>query len=118
MVIDYDTGIHQSKKITLTDQTTPITFREEFLEEHLAFFNGENTHSCIYLFNPRTKQEIENDLKLVNITQRQSSTFIQLIFNYDKGSKGNARQQERFIKTYTLSKEEGKDHLFNISYEI
>ena len=50
--------------------------RGEYLEEHLAFFNGEDTHSCIYLFNPRTKQEIENDLKLVNITQRQSSTFI------------------------------------------
>jgi len=66
---------HMSKKVTFASLSGNIKFHEESIEEHLVYYDGDNTHSCIYLFNPKTKQQIDNSFTLANVTQRTTSTY-------------------------------------------
>jgi hypothetical protein len=75
MVIDHDMQTHVSEKVTFSSVNQGVGFHEESIEEKLTYYNGDNTHSCIYLFNPKSKMEVETKLTLVNVTKRETSTF-------------------------------------------
>ncbi len=64
-----------TKKIKMTSLISSIKFYEESIEEHVAFYDADNTHSCIYLFNPKKPMEIDIGFTLINVTQITTSMY-------------------------------------------
>ena len=84
------------------------------------YYNGDDTHSCMYIFNPLSNPKLEKSLPLVNITRVDSNHYQQIRFEYKKQIFSyNPNIFSRLSRTFTLYSEgQGRDDILNVTYQF
>ncbi|CDW74179.1 alpha-mannosidase [Stylonychia lemnae] len=116
LTISFDITKKEILQLRFKSRLIEQEFQDEELQESVVFYPADNTHSCIFLFNPKDAQKVLEDYEFVNITQKETKYYKQVRFNYMKLNE--LRGTSRLSKIFTLSKSPAHSHFYNISYEI
>ena len=95
-------------------------FTVQELQESLMYYSGDSTHSCVYIFNPRSNFTEETSHTLVSVTTLKTRYYEQVSLNYEKKVyESNPNLKTRFAKVFTVYKDGNeKQKYLNITYVI